>query len=144
MTEDIFIYSHNAKSDRFAILDDNETVAFLYLTHRGTQKPEKDAIAYMRITPLTQADWNEMAKTGKAPLLSQEFATGEAVIANPSAEDFSFHWSQDGETAALKYRGRSIALVSTLEKRGYSRSVSKASALANPWSDSVYESLFRQ
>lgn len=142
MATDIFICSHNPVSGRLAILDDNERVAFLYLTQRGTQKPEKDAIAYMRLTPPETVDSKQMAKEGEAPLLSSEFATVEAVIANPSEKDFSFQWSSTGEAAVLLYKNLPIALVSASEKRGYSRSVSKENPLANPWNSRLYASLF--
>lgn len=52
MAEDIFISTHNAISNRFAVFEDNEKVAFLYLTEVGSQNPIKDAIAYSRVPPV--------------------------------------------------------------------------------------------
>jgi hypothetical protein len=142
MAEDIFIHSHHPLSGRFAILDDNQTVAFLYLTARGTQKPEKDAIAYMRVPPPEGVDWQEMAKQGEPPLLPKELATSGAVLENPTSSQFSFQWSENGEAAVLLHNGRPIALVSATETRGYSRAVAKENRLTNPWNQQLYESLF--
>jgi hypothetical protein len=132
MAEDIFIHSYSEASGRFAILDDNGKVAFLYLTKSGSQQPEKDAIAYMRNAPPKNADWREMAKAGESPLLSHDFATVDAVIPDALASEFSFRWSSDGKSVALIYKGSPIALVSASEKCGYSKAVSKANALADP------------
>ena len=142
MAEDIFIHSRNPVSGRFAILEDNDTVAFLYLTARGIQKPERDAIAYMRVPPPENVDWEEMAKKGEPPLLSRAFASSEAVLTNPSSADCSFRWAEDGEAAVLLYRGQPIALVSASEKRGHSRAAAKENPLADPWDWKLYESLF--
>lgn len=142
MAEDIFIHSHNPVSGRFAILDDNETVAFLYLTARGSQKPERDAIAYMRVPPPETVDWEEMAKKGEPPLLSRAIASAEAVLTNPSAADFSFRWSDDGEAAVLLHKDHPIALVSASEKRGHSKAAAKENSLTDPWNENLYQSLF--
>ena len=142
MAGEIFIHSHNPTSDRLAILEDNETVAFLYLTHKGTQTPERDAIAYMRITPPDSASWKEMAVKGEPPVLSKEYSSTETVIHNPTAEDFTFLWSEDGESAVLVHKDRPIALVTSTRERGYSRSVSKENPLASPWNQQLYDSLF--
>lgn len=134
MAEDIFIHSHNAVSDRLAILDDDRRVAYLYLTKPGTQKPEKDAIAYSRVAPVTKLDWAEAAKTGGTPLLSQELASTSAVISDPIAGEFSFRWSRDGQSVALLRNGVPIAFASASEQFGYSKAVAKSSPLANAWS----------
>lgn len=144
MAEDIFIHSHNPVSGRFAILDDNGTVAFLYLTARGTQKPERDAIAYMRVPPPETVDWEEVAKNGDPPLLSRAIASAEAVLATPSAANFSFRWSEDGEAAVLLHKGRPMALVSASEKRGHSKAAAKENSLTDPWNEKLYESLFHK
>ena len=138
----MFIQSHSTTSGRVVILEDDSTVAYLYLTQVGSQAPESDALAYMRAEPPEKADWAENAKSGQAPLLSKDVASSEAVIADPSEQEFSFRWSNDGHSAVLEHKGRAIALVSSREKRGYSRAAAKDSSLVNRWSDDVYEKLF--
>ncbi|WP_139214036.1 hypothetical protein [Atopomonas hussainii] len=66
----IFIHSLNPVSNRLAILEDNESIAFLYLTEAGTQRPIKDAVAYSRKPPaLKKVDWEKIEQTGDTPLL---------------------------------------------------------------------------
>lgn len=142
MAEGLFLSSHSDISDRFAILDETEQVAFLYLTQQGTQKPEKDAIAYMRISPPESIDWQEMAETGLPPILSAKLASTQAVISDSNEHQFSFVWSQDGTTVALIYNGNPIAFVSISEPIGYSKAVAKENKLTNPWDQVLYDKLF--
>jgi hypothetical protein len=142
MAEGIFIHSHSDVSGRFAILDETEQVAFLYLSKPQTQEPEKDAIAYMRVSPPKNVDWKEMAKSGMPPVLSEEFASSTATISSANENQFSFAWSTDGNSTALIYNGLPIAFVSISEAVGYSKAVSKENKLTNPWNQVLYDKLF--
>ncbi|MFY0701413.1 MAG: hypothetical protein JXR04_11355 [Bermanella sp.] len=142
MAEGLFIHSHSDVSGRFAILDEDEQVAFLYLSKPYTQEPEKDAIAYMRVSPPKDVDWAQMAKSGMPPVLSEKFASSTATIRSAKESQFSFQWSIDGNSAALLYNGKPIAFVSSSEPIGYSKAVAKENKLTNPWSESLYDKLF--
>ncbi len=142
VAEGIFIHSYNEESDRFAILDETDQVAFLYLTHQGTQKPEKDAIAYMRVNPPEKVDWKAMAKAGIPPILSAEIASSGAAIYEAEERHFTFSWSRDGTSAALIYRGEPIAFVTISERIGYSKAVAVDNKLTNSWNQALYEQLF--
>lgn len=142
MAEDIFIFSHNAVSNRFAVFEDNEKVAFLYLTEVGSQKPIKDAIAYSRVPPVENVDWAKIKETGDIPPLEKGLASAEAVIPYPLEKEFSFKWSADGSAVALLRNGSPICFTSAHDKFGYSRAVSKSSNLANVWDQKAYEYIF--
>lgn len=144
MAKDIFISSHNAISNRYAVFEDNEKIAFLYLTESGSQKPIKDAIAYSRIPPISKIDWEKIKQTGDTPLLEQSLASPEAVIANPLEKEFSFRWSADGHAVALIRNGKPIAFAIASERFGYSKAVSRSSNLANVWDQNKYETLFEK
>ncbi|EPM7912004.1 hypothetical protein ACTQ76_004676 [Vibrio alginolyticus] len=47
MSEGLFLSSYNEVSERYAILDEFEESGVLYLTKPQTQKPERDAVAYI-------------------------------------------------------------------------------------------------
>lgn len=142
MAEEIFISSYNDASDRFAVFEDNEKVAFLYLTEVGSQKPIKVAIAYTRVPPVEKIDWEKIKETGDTPLLEKDLASAEALIPSPLEKEFSFKWSTDGNTVALLRNGAPICFTSANDKLGYSRAVSKSSNLANSWDQKAYEHLF--
>ncbi|HVK54738.1 MAG TPA: hypothetical protein VM532_06885, partial [Burkholderiales bacterium] len=101
MAKGIFIQSRNAASDRIAVFEDDEKVAYLYLTKPGTEMPEKDAIAYSRVAPVEKVDWKKAKKTGDAPPLSRNIASPAAIIKNPEESEFSFKWSANGKSVAL-------------------------------------------
>lgn len=119
--KDIFIHSHNPISNRLAVFEDNEKVAFLYLTKAGTQKPEKDAIAYSRVPLVAKVDWKRIKETGESPPLSQEVASPTAIVTNPVESEFSFKWSADGHAVALLRQGTPIAFATASDKFGYSK-----------------------
>lgn len=140
--KDIFIHSHHEASNRFGIFEDNEETAFLYLTEAGTQRPIKDAVAYSRKSPVEKVDWEKIEESGDAPPLWKDISSDTAVVESPNETEFSFKWSADGNAIALLRNGIPIAFVSTTEKYGFSKAVSKPSPLANPWSQQRYESIF--
>ncbi len=142
MAKGIFIHSQHPTSKRFVILDESERVAYLYLTDKGKQIPVKDALAYMRVTAPNKVDWKNTAKEGHPPILSKEFASDSAVIKNAKEGQFSFEWSDDGESASLNYNGNPIAFVSVKKSLGYSKAISKPNKLALPWDEKIYIELF--
>jgi len=143
IAKEIFIDSHNPISQRFAIFEDNEQVAYLYLTERGSQKPIKDAIAYSRKPLIPKVDWKKIEETGEAPPLSMDVASSQAIIASPLESEFAFKWAKDGNSVALLRNGQPIAFASATEKYGYSKAISKTNPLANPWDQKLYDKLFR-
>ncbi|MCA6059616.1 hypothetical protein HUF18_07475 [Thalassolituus sp. ST750PaO-4] len=141
---EIFIHSHNPTSNRFAILEDNESIAFLYLTEVGTQRPVKDAVVYSRKPLIPKFDWEKVKETADAPPLSQDVASSEAIITTPSEGEFSFKWSFDGNAVALLRNGEPIAFASASEEYGFSKAISKPNPLANAWDQELYEFTFRE
>jgi hypothetical protein len=141
--KEIFIHSHNVASNRYAIFEDNENVAYLYLTEAGTQRPIKDAIAYSRKPLIAKVDWKKIQQTGEVPPLSADIASTQAIVKSPLESEFSFKWSKDGNSVALLRRGQPIAFTSLSEKYGYSKAISKPNPLANPWDQKLYDKLFR-
>ncbi|RLJ37531.1 hypothetical protein C8C98_1247 [Acidovorax sp. 106] len=142
MAKDIFVHSHNQTSNRQAVFQDDESVAYLYLTRPGTQKPEKDAIAYSRVPLVAEVNWSKVNETRETPLLSQDIASSTALVENPLEADFSFKWSTDGHAVALLRNSIPIAFASASDKFGYSKAVAKSSPLANAWDQKRYEALF--
>lgn len=142
MADEIFISSHNAASNRYAVFEDDERVAFLYLSESGSQKPVKDAVAYSRTEPVERIDWERIRATGETPPLSRDLASSAAVISSPVAKEFAFKWSADGNAVAILRNGSPLAFAAASEKFGYSKAVRKDSALANAWNQAAYDRLF--
>ena len=144
MAEDIFLESQSPVSKRYAVLEDNGKIAFLYLTAPGIRKPMKDAVVYIRVPPVEAIDWERIKKSGETPLLRKDLASPTAVIKNPKASEFKFKWSADGDSVAVLRDGQPLAFATIKERFGYSRAVSITSPLANAWDQARYISLFGQ
>ncbi|MGR5130612.1 hypothetical protein [Photobacterium swingsii] len=144
MAEEIFVHSYSEISDRYAILDDNETVAFLYITKVGMQAPERDALAYMRITPPKEVSLKELIDKGEPPILPSKYASDSAVILSPVESSFSFVWSEDGDAVSLLYGGNAIVFLSVNEPLGFSKAAAQDSPLVKQWDQSKYEQIFQK
>ena len=143
MAEGLFLHSYNESSERFAVLDEYNEVAFLYLSKVGEPSPEKDSIAYMRIEPKLGVDLTELAEKGLPPQISRELASERSVLAHAEEQDFSFLWSKGGNSVALLYKREPITFISTTEKLGYSKSVKMDSSLVNSWNQAKYDAIFQ-
>jgi len=143
MAEGLFIHSYNKVSERYAILDEFGDTGVLYLSEVGSQKPIKDAFAYMRADPIDEETWKERMRAGEPPVLSTAIASKDAVIPEAKESDFNFLWSANGQAVALLFQGRPIAFISLNEKYGFSRAVAKESPIVKPWNQSLYEKLFK-
>jgi hypothetical protein len=144
MSEGIFIHSYNEVSGRYAILDEHDKTGVLYLSEEGSQKPVKDAFAYMQEPPIEKEIWTEKMKAGESPVLHTEIASETAVIPITKNNEFSFLWANNGLAVALLYKGKEIAFISLNEKYGFSKAVTKESPIVNLWNQSLYEQLFKQ
>lgn len=144
MANEIFFTSTNALSDRTAILEDDERVAYLYLTAAGTQQIARDVILYMRVEPVGRSEWEAARNARSAPVLTRDIPSGAAVIANPEPSGFAFVWNGDGSAVAVLYHGVPIAFTSMAERFGYTKAVSTSSPLACAWDEARYASLFEE
>jgi len=142
MSEGIFLHSYNELSDRYAILDEHGNTGVLYLSENGSQKPEKDAFAYMLVSPISKSDWIERMKAGEPPILHTEIASESAVLSSTKESDFSFKWAHDGLSVALLYKNIPIAFATLSRKFGYSKSVTENTPIVNVWDESLFGELF--
>lgn len=144
LAERIYVHSQHPKSLRMAVLEDDEKVAYLYLTEPSSDKPERDAVVYSRVRLIAKVDWQQVNKTGEPPPLSADIASRQAIVATPEAKEFSFRWSADGHSVALLRNGEPIAMATMRDRLGYSKAVAKSSRLANAWNQQRYAELLDQ
>jgi hypothetical protein len=141
--EGLLLQSQHQLSRRYAILEDDGRMAFLYLTERGERMPVRDAVVYTRV-PLAKAqDWARV-KRGAPPELSLDIASPSAVVPLPRASEFSFRWSPDGESVAILRKGSPVAMASMRHKIGHSKAVYVPSPLAHPWDARAFTTLFNR
>lgn len=136
-----FVEDCHPTSTRCAILEDNGSSAWLYLTPAGGEGIEKDAFAYSPVRPHEELD-REAIEAGNPPILIRKYASERAVIESPEEHSFRLVWSSDGESVALLYKGDPIAMVVSGYEKGFSVALVSKSGFGQAWDQSVYETAF--
>ena len=141
MADEIFISDVHPLSKRWAILDDNGNSAWLYLTVPGEQQPEKYAFAYSPVPPVEALNIDAIQR-GEPPILTTALASEDAVITGLDTAQVNFLWSADGESLALAYQGRLLAMIVAGSERGYSAALSREGEFGLPWDEAVFGQSF--
>lgn len=144
MADQLFLDSKNTVSGRTAIMEDDGQVAYPYLTAPSTMQIERDVILYMRVEPISHAEWKKIMRAKSTPLLTVDIASPTAVMRDPAESEFEFKWSRDGNAVAILYRGKPLTLISGTETLGYSKAVKVSSPLANFWEQGKYDADFKE
>ena len=138
---EIFFEERNPVSGRYAILEDNGTSAWLYLTPQSGKGIEKDAFVYSPIEPREVLNKSEI-ENGKSPILTKNMSSASAVIENATRDQLSLVWSENGESVAVLYEGSPVAMIVEGERTGFSKSLSKDSFFGKPWEQGIYDRYF--
>jgi len=101
-------------SRRWAVVEDDGEVAWLYLSAPEALKPVAACFLY-----------------------------NHADQAAPQAKDIHFRWSNDGESVAVYFERVLMGFIVSGEQRGFSKLLTTAGALGAPLDESLYERTFR-
>ncbi len=108
----LFVSEQHPVSRRWAVVEDDGSVAWLYLTEPGTETP-----------------------VAKCWLYNKE------VLPRSRAQDAVwFKWSQDGESVAVLFAEELVGFIAT--GHGFSKNLSKPGTLGSPIDRKLYENLF--
>ena len=110
----LFVSDVNVQSSRHAVIEDDGEVAYLYLTEPGRLNIVASAWIYSR-----------------------------ANFPNPSDRDWTFLWSDDGESVAVLADGHPLACIVGAAGPGYSRDLEAVSSLGHAWDDTTFARVFR-
>ncbi len=138
--ENLFIDEQNPQSSRFAIIEDDGTSAWLYLTERDKTMPVADVWVYNRI-PAPPAEDIQSYRGGPPPAVSG-YVSDSALCPSPKSHEWKFLWSADGESVAITKDGVPVACILAGQKRGYSRELTKDGPWGKTWSDELYAKVF--
>jgi len=131
----LFISWQNPVSMRYAILEELDGMAWLYLTEANSQKPIRDCPAFTTIPPIEKVDWELVKETGAPPPIDQSVASPTAMIESPGASDFEVSWTPNGESVALIRDNSIICMIVADAKRGHSRAIIKEGPLGLPFDE---------
>jgi hypothetical protein len=138
--DDLFLEDQHPRSRRLAVLEDDGTSAWLYLTEPDSRRPVADAWVYNRIAA-PPADAIESYRGGPPPAV-QGYASEQAVCEDPSVHEWSFIWSYNGDAVAVAKDGHAMAFIVLGQKGGYSRELVKDGPWGHLWSDELLRSTF--
>ncbi len=131
--ENLFLENAHPVSGRLAVLEDDGTSAWLYISEPDSRKPIGDAWVFNRVA----APPFEAIKSyrGGPPPAAAGYASEHALCEDPSSHEWSFVWSFDGESVAVAKDGEAVAFIVGGQKGGYSRELIKEGGWGHPWSE---------
>jgi hypothetical protein len=137
-SDDLFLSDQHPISRRWAVVEDDGSVAYLYLTERGSEKPVADCWLYNRVEAPTTLN----ASHEEQPVALATYVRDTQPCTPPKAESVSFRWSGDGESVAVLFHNNVQGFIAAGERRGFSRNLSKAGPFGSPLDLELYDELF--
>ncbi|CAG0944281.1 hypothetical protein ANRL1_01662 [Anaerolineae bacterium] len=138
--DNLFLEDQHPTSRRFAIFEDDGTSAWLYITKPDMQTPVADVWVYNRI-PAPPTEEVPLYRGGPPPA-PVGYARDTAFCRCPTAYEWSFIWSRDGESVAITKDGVAVACIVAAQKPGHGRELMKNGPWGNTWSEELFLSVF--
>lgn len=139
-SEELFLAVQHPLSRRHATIDDDGCCAWLYLSEPETTRPIADVWVYNRIEapPMEQIG----SYRPNPPPAAVGYASSTALLLEPRKFQWTFIWSNEGESVALVRDGEPLAFILAGEKFGYSRLLVKDGPWGKVWSEEVFKATF--
>ena len=131
----------NSTSNLSLVIESNAESVWVYLLS-SSGKFLKDAFLLSAIEPIAELD-KEAMKSGDAPVLIKSIASETAYQPKFVESDFKVIWSETGLDAAVHFKNSPIAAIYNNQKSGYSKSLAESSGFGQPWSDVLYNEVFK-
>ena len=112
-SQDLFVSEQHSVSYRWAVVEDDGHVAWLYLTEPNSLKPVIDCWLYNRIETPAQFD----SVHGQSPVVPQTHADSGATLQPPDEASVHLRWSRDGESVAVFFDAELIGFIARGQKR---------------------------
>jgi hypothetical protein len=135
-----YISEQHAVSRRWAILEDDGRVGWLYLTAPDSVKPISDCWLYNRVPAPERCDIDAMQE-GDAPIVPH-FAAAPDASMSPSEDSLRLRWSADGESVAAFASGELLGFIPAGYQRGFSRHLRASGAFGSVLDTGMFATLF--
>lgn len=130
--DELLLDEQHPVSKRFAILEDDGTSCWLYLTRPNDQAVAADAWVFNRIAPPSPSEVK--VYRGGPPPAAKGYVSASAVCETPLDYEWTFLWSADGESVAIEKDGQPVAFIVAGQEHGYSRELIKDGPWGQKWS----------
>lgn len=139
--QEVFLSSQHPQSKRWAILEDDGTSAWFYITAPDSEKPVADCFVYNRIPPIEPEKLQDYLN-GPPPVTTR-YAGPAAYQPNPKQEQFEIAWAGGGESAAVLMDGKPIAFILQGQNHGYSSNLTAEGPFGHPWNQKLFDQTFQ-
>ena len=137
--EDLFESAQHPKSRRWAVVEDDGQVAWLYLCGPDSHKPVASCFLYNR----AQSQTDPTLARGESPVVPDRYLVSGAAHLPPSPSAVRIRWSQDGESVAVLFGGVLMGFIAKGDSYGFSKLLAEAGPFGSPLDVALYESTFR-
>jgi len=136
--ENLFLSEQHPRSRRWAIVEDDGSVAWMYLTAPDSERPVADCWLYNRVEAPTRFD----ATRGAPPVVPASHLVSSTPFPAPAPDAVSFVWSGDGESVAVLFDADPVGSILAGEARGYSAHLSRPGPFGAPLDPARFEQVF--
>jgi hypothetical protein len=140
MGGDLFLKERNPASGRHAVLEDDGTCAWLYLTEPNGNRPVADVWVYNRV-PAPRMEQVASYRPSPPPA-AIDYVSEAACLASPLKHRWHFLWSRSGDAVVLFRDDEARAFLLARQKHGYSRLLERDGPWGLSWSNQVYAAEF--
>jgi hypothetical protein len=136
----LFLSMQHPTTRRWAILEDDGTSAWLYVTGPDTLKPVGDCFVYSARPPAAEVpkDWFR----GSPPPITTVYASPTAYRPDLPLGQVAVTWAADGRAAAVFVGDEPVAFLIVGQLLGYSRAVATDGPWGHPWDEGQFERYF--
>jgi hypothetical protein len=134
--ESLFVSDVNAASHRGAVLDDDGTTGWLYLTEAGGSGVVADVWVYNRVAA-PSPEKVEVSRD-RPPPASRDVVDGSELYLNPKQYVWTFEWRREGNAVVLLRDRKPWAALWAEQSRGITRHLSAKCGWGEPWDDAWY------
>ena len=137
-TKDLFLSEQHPTSRRWVVVEDDGTVAWMYLTEPDLEKPAAECWLYNRVHAPTTFN----SSRGEPPVVPATHTDVVVPFVPPSAESVTLKWSLDGESVAIFIHTELVGFIAANQRRGFSKNLFMSGPFGSPIDRALYEQLF--
>jgi hypothetical protein len=137
VSQDLFVSEQHPVSRRWAIIEDDGRVAWLYLTEPDRQDPVADCWLYNRVPTPPEFE----SAPGQSPVVPQTYV-GLEPMQVPAWESIHLGWSVDGESVAVLFQAHLLGFIAHGLKRGFSRHIRVSGPFGNVLDTELFQKIF--
>jgi len=140
MTKPLLVSEQNPLSRRCAVLADEGTSIWLYLTEPNDERPVADC--WLLNTVPAPIDLSSYRAVKGAPPATRQYAGANSEAQAPEANAVRFQWSVDGESVAALVSSELLGFIAAGRKRGFSKHLLAEGPFGLPLDEQLYTRLF--